>query len=221
MFACGVPATIQFVTKFLHKHWATPSGAPKRVRKRNALLRHRRRHSRSGRRNSRPSCESLAIGRARSGKAPAGHQAIFLGDLIDRGPGKLETVAIVRGMRDAGEAQCVMGNHEFNAIGYATPRRDEPGEFLRRHNAKNDAQHREFLNQVGEGSPAYLDLLGWFKTLPAFLDLGCDPGGACVVEPAIRRSGEQCVLERRPDGTRVFCTPHITRAVHNGLPWKV
>jgi hypothetical protein len=104
-------------------------------------------------------------------RPPAGHQAVFLGDLIDRGPAQLEAVNIVRRMRDAGDALCVMGNHEFNAIGYATPRPDEPGEYLRRHNSKNMAQHREFLAQAVEGSALYLDLLDWFKTLPPYLDL--------------------------------------------------
>ncbi len=47
-------------------------------------------------------------------------QAIFVGDLIDRGPQQLETVDIVRRMVDAGTAQVVLGNHEFNAVAYAT-----------------------------------------------------------------------------------------------------
>lgn len=42
--------------------------------------------------------------------------AIFVGDFIDRGPGQLETLRIVRSMVDAGSALAVMGNHEFNAI---------------------------------------------------------------------------------------------------------
>jgi hypothetical protein len=61
--------------------------------------------------------------RAASWVPPAGRQAIFLGDLIDRGPEQTKVVRIVRTMIDAGHARCVMGNHEFNAIGYATPRR--------------------------------------------------------------------------------------------------
>ena len=45
-----------------------------------------------------------------------GRQALFIGDFIDRGPGQLESVRIVRGMVEAGTALAVMGNHEFNAI---------------------------------------------------------------------------------------------------------
>ena len=33
-------------------------------------------------------------------KAPAGRQAVFLGDLIDRGPGQLQVLQIVRAMVD-------------------------------------------------------------------------------------------------------------------------
>lgn len=103
---------------------------------------------------------------------PAGRQAIFLGDLIDRGPEQIEVVRIVRGMIDAGHARSVMGNHEFNAIGYATPRKDGSGEFLRPHSPKNRQQHAEFLKQVGEGSAQHREMISWFKSLPAALDLG-------------------------------------------------
>lgn len=54
---------------------------------------------------------------------PAGRQAIFVGDLIDRGPDQLEVLDGVRRMVDAGHARVVLGNHEFNAMGYACWRR--------------------------------------------------------------------------------------------------
>ena len=71
------------------------------------------------------------VERAGAWTPPQGRQAIFLGDLIDRGPAQVKVVNIVRSMIDAGHARSVMGNHEFNAIGYATPSRSQPGEFLR------------------------------------------------------------------------------------------
>ncbi len=108
-----------------------------------------------------------------SGWVPPHHrQAVFLGDLIDRGPDQVKVVNAVRSMIDAGHARSVMGNHEFNAIGYATPRRDTSGECLRRHSPKNLAQHAEFLRQVGDGSPLHRELIDWFKWLPPTLDLG-------------------------------------------------
>ena len=43
---------------------------------------------------------------------PDGRQAVFVGDLVDRGPRVLDTIRIVRNMVDAGSGWCVMGNHE-------------------------------------------------------------------------------------------------------------
>lgn len=112
------------------------------------------------------------VERAEGWVPPQGRQAIFLGDLIDRGPGQVKTVNIVRSMVDAGHARSVMGNHEFNAIGYVTPNPKAPGQFLRRHKPNNVLQHAEFLRQVGEGSALHRELVDWFRTLPPFLDLG-------------------------------------------------
>jgi len=95
-------------------------------------------------------------------------QAIFVGDLIDRGPQQVETLDLVHRMVEAGSAQVVMGNHEFNAISYATRNPNVPDEFLRPHNAKNSRQHQEFLEQV----PNPHRWIEWFKTMPLYLDLG-------------------------------------------------
>src|SRR5262249_36915318 len=43
---------------------------------------------------------------------PEGRVALFVGDLVDRGPRVLDTLRIVRNMVDVGSALCVMGNHE-------------------------------------------------------------------------------------------------------------
>jgi hypothetical protein len=99
-------------------------------------------------------------------------QAIFVGDLIDRGPQQVETIEVVRAMIDAGTAQIVMGNHEFNAISFATPNPEIPGEFVRRHSDRNYRQTEEFLEQVQLKPGMYLDAIEWFKTFPLSLDLG-------------------------------------------------
>jgi hypothetical protein len=112
-------------------------------------------------------------------RAPAGRQAIFLGDLIDRGPGQVRVLNIARSMIDAGQAQSIMGNHEFNAIGYVTQDPNSPDGDCYRPNRgeskkcqKNRAQHAAFLDQVSEGSAAHKDWVNWFRSLPPFLDLG-------------------------------------------------
>lgn len=105
----------------------------------------------------------------------AERQALFVGDFIDRGPQQLETVDLVRRMVDAGSAQAVMGNHEFNAIAWFLPDPCQPGEFLRTHHSakygdKNRRQHQAFLSAV-EGTPKHEECISWFLTLPLFLDL--------------------------------------------------
>jgi hypothetical protein len=98
--------------------------------------------------------------------------AIFVGDLVDRGPRQLATVDLVRRMVDAGSARCVMGNHEFNAIAWVTPDPEHPGKFLRdHHRLGNREQHQAFLNEV-EGTPRQGEITDWFRTLPLWLDLG-------------------------------------------------
>ena len=97
-------------------------------------------------------------------------KAIFVGDLVDRGAWERETIEIVRAMMDSGNAQCVMGNHEFNAIGFSTQASSGEG-FLRPHTEQNRRQHRAFLDEFPAGSSEYHDVIDWFKTLPLALEL--------------------------------------------------
>ncbi len=110
--------------------------------------------------------------RGKTWSPPQGRKAVFLGDLIDRGPGQREVLNAVRSMVDDGNALCIMGNHEFNAIGYVTPVKEGADTFLRKHSKTNMDQHKEFLAQIGEGSDLHQDTVNWFRTLPPFLDLG-------------------------------------------------
>lgn len=97
-------------------------------------------------------------------------KVIFLGDFVDRGKGQVETVQIVRNMTENGHAFAVMGNHEFNAVAYATRDPNNPEDFLRRHNQNNIEQHAKFISAVGEGSAQHQDIIQWFKTLPLYLE---------------------------------------------------
>ena len=109
-------------------------------------------------------------------------QAVFVGDLIDRGPQQLATVDIVRRMVDAGTAQVALGNHEFNAVAYATA--SDGGEHLRRRSPKNRKQHAAFIGAVGLDSPLHRELIDWFKTIPLWLELdGLRVIHACWSEP--------------------------------------
>lgn len=123
----------------------------------------------------------MELGYRKAGGAfipPSGRQAVFVGDLIDRGPQQLELLQCVRRMVEAGHALVVLGNHELNAIAYVV---DDPatlGECLRKNrgdspkSVQNRRQHAAFLSQVGEGSAIHTDWVDWFRTLPLHLDLG-------------------------------------------------
>jgi hypothetical protein len=115
-----------------------------------------------------------------------GRTAIFVGDLIDRGPGQMATVELVRGMVDAASARCILGNHEFNAIAWVTADPELPGKFLRDHQKPgNRQQHQAFLDQV-EGSTRQKKITDWFKTLPLWLDIpGLRVVHACWHEESI------------------------------------
>ena len=94
---------------------------------------------------------------------------VFLGDYIDRGPKQRESVAIVRNMVESGNALAIMGNHEFNAIGFSTLSSDGTS-YLRPHSTNNLKQHGRFLEEFPFGSSEYNDAIAWFKTLPMYLE---------------------------------------------------
>lgn len=106
-----------------------------------------------------------------NGFCHSAYKAIFVGDLIDRGPYQLETLQIVKEMVDNQNAYVVMGNHEFNAIGWSTPTLVKEEQFLREHTPRNYKQHKIFLSEVEEHSPLHHYWIEWFKSLPLFLDL--------------------------------------------------
>lgn len=95
---------------------------------------------------------------------------IFVGDFIDGKGEHRETLAICRSMIDRGNALAVMGNHEFNAICYATP--DGSGNYLRPHTDKNIRDHAEFIAEYPFHSREHLGIIQWLRSLPVFLDLG-------------------------------------------------
>ena len=99
----------------------------------------------------------------------ARRRAFFVGDFIDRGPDSPGVLRIVRAMVDGGAALAVMGNHEYNAILYNTPRADGEG-YLRPHSAKNLRQHAATLEQFRDRRAEYDDYIRWFHTLPLYYE---------------------------------------------------
>lgn len=111
---------------------------------------------------------------------PEGHRAMFIGDLVDRGNQELETLQIVFAMIDADVADAVMGNHEYNALTFATinelvnptlapfNREDKP--YLREHNRTHTRQHQAFLDEIPFGSDAHHYWLNRFYELPLWIE---------------------------------------------------
>lgn len=56
------------------------------------------------------------LGYAPDGQHPEGRRAVFLGDLVDRGPKVAEVLDRVKAMVEAGRALCVPGNHEAKLL---------------------------------------------------------------------------------------------------------
>jgi len=97
-------------------------------------------------------------------------QAVFVGDFIDRGPENFETLRIVRGMVDNGNAHAVMGNHDFNAVLFHTPRADGEG-HLRAHTKRNIQQHAAFLQEYAQNPEDGKAWIQWMSELPVYLEL--------------------------------------------------
>ncbi len=92
--------------------------------------------------------------------------AVFLGDYIDRGPSVRRTVELVRGMVDRGDAIALMGNHEYNAIAWFTPRPDQPNVSCRRHTPIRRRLIAPTLDSLGEKTPEWIE---WMRGLPMWM----------------------------------------------------
>ena len=114
--------------------------------------------------------EKLGYQKTQAGWTHANARLVFLGDLIDRGPEQKETVDLVRSLCESGLATCLSGNHEFNAVGFVTPRPDQPDQMIRSHTANHIAQHEAFLEAYANDAQGYQDTLEWFQTLPIWFE---------------------------------------------------
>lgn len=90
-------------------------------------------------------------------EAPPGCQAIFVGDLVDRGPDPIGSLRVLKRMVEEGQARWVMGNHEVRCrqmIRYLLRKNRDPGTL------------------AGGVLPTWVQLLGCETSeLQAFLEL--------------------------------------------------
>lgn len=124
---------------------------------------------------------------------PESRKAVFVGDLVDRGPKIRDTLSIVRAMVENEVAYVVLGNHEFNALTFCSVSPDSQSRgfqveqdnlwdifsnpdstysehFLRKHTPRNRQQVKETLDQFECYKSEWLDYLSWFRTLPIYLE---------------------------------------------------
>ena len=97
-------------------------------------------------------------------------KAVFVGDLINRGPKIRETLSIVRKMVDKGAAYAILGNHEMYAVLYYL--RDIEGKYYKKRIPKYQLQINQTLSEFASFKDELKSYLKWMRTLPMFLDFG-------------------------------------------------
>lgn len=95
---------------------------------------------------------------------------IFTGDFINRGPKIRQTVRLIRAMVDSQNAYTVLGNHELNAILYATI--DSSGKTLRKRLPQYKLPLLKTLEAYKKHESEFIDTIKWFRHLPVYIDLG-------------------------------------------------
>ncbi|RUM53658.1 MAG: hypothetical protein DSY85_08545 [Marinomonas sp.] len=131
---------------------------------------------------------------------------IMVGDLIDgtgTANGQRRVLEIAKSMVDNDDATVIMGNHEFNAICYATKMPD--GNYARTHNEKNFKQHELFLEAFPFGSSEYWQAIRFFKELPLWIDTpSFRVVHACWNDSAMKRLEHELDDENRLNSDKVF-----------------
>ena len=92
-------------------------------------------------------------GRAAGARHPAGRRAVFVGDLVDRGPDTPGVLRLVMGMAARGEALCVSGNHENKLLRALRGRKVQVTHGLAESLAQLEAEPASFVTDV----EAFLD----------------------------------------------------------------
>ncbi|MGI5220896.1 polynucleotide kinase-phosphatase [Nocardia sp. CA-290969] len=89
-------------------------------------------------------------GRAVGARHPGGRTAVFVGDLVDRGPDTPGVLRLAMGMVAAGDALCVTGNHENKLVRALSGRKVKPAHGLAESLAQLATESEEFRTAVLE-----------------------------------------------------------------------
>ncbi|QIK11176.1 polynucleotide kinase-phosphatase [Streptomyces sp. ID38640] len=91
-----------------------------------------------------------ALGRPVDAAHPEGRTAVFVGDLVDRGPDSPGVLRLVMGMVGAGHALCVPGNHENKLGRYLKGRKVQHTHGLAETIEQLEKEDAAFRTEVGE-----------------------------------------------------------------------
>lgn len=120
---------------------------------------------------------------------PSGRRAVFVGDLVDRGPRAPDALRIVMGMVDSGVAFCVPGNHDVKFQRWLDGKDVKPSHGLDRTIAQFEAEPKGFRTPVR----------AFIKSLPIYLWF--DGGRLAVAHAGIKDD----MLGRVSGEVRRFC----------------
>lgn len=91
-----------------------------------------------------------AAGRPVDARHPNGRTAVFVGDLVDRGPDTPGVLRLVMGMVKSANALCVTGNHEFKLVRALDGRKVKVAHGLGESLAQFEAEDAEFRKSAHE-----------------------------------------------------------------------
>jgi protein phosphatase len=120
---------------------------------------------------------------------PAGRRAVFVGDLVDRGPRAPDVLRLVIGMVEAGAAFCVPGNHDVKLLRWLSGKQVKPTHGLDRTITQFEGEPFELRERVR----------AFLLDLPPYLWL--DRGLLAVAHAGIKEE----MLGRLSGTVRQFC----------------
>jgi calcineurin-like phosphoesterase family protein len=97
-----------------------------------------------------------------------GHKAVFVGDLIDKGPKPAKVLATVQKMVDAGSAMMVIGNHELNWIQDAADHTEDLMAFLDK--TENHPCRHKLVSAYKYEPDRLIELFQWLREQPIYID---------------------------------------------------
>jgi hypothetical protein len=112
------------------------------------------------------------LGYDERGRHPEGRRLVFVGDLGDRGPDSPSTVEWIRFLVDAGLAQAVLGNHDFNALHAAAGGEMKTELSWLFDQARPFLHHHHHVPQALVRGRRRDEILAFFARLPVALERG-------------------------------------------------